>query len=85
MTSITPQTSSGTTVEMPKPEEQASPSVKRNLLECASPDCIRGEVIGKIASSYYYIYNDVTIEALAEALLENESVHALGVIDRNEK
>lgn len=85
MTSITPQTSSGTTVEMPKPEEQASPSVKRNLLQCASPDRIRGEVIGKIASSYYYIYNDVKIEALAEALLENESVHSLGVIDRNEK
>lgn len=60
---------------------QDPPYDKNHLLHSCTPDKTRGEVIGKIASSCYYIFNTVKIEALAEALLENESIHSLGVVD----
>ncbi len=44
-----------------------------------------GQVIGKIASSFYYVKSKVLVSELAEELDHNEDIFAVGVVDENDK
>jgi len=83
MSTITHHAGNGSLKNNTESSEPKPVARSETLRQCSHPEKIRGEVIGKIASSYYFIYNDVKIEALAEALLENETVTTLGVVDKD--
>jgi len=42
---------------------------------------IKGELIGKIASSFYYTYENSTIDNVASELLEDEKIFSIAVVD----
>lgn len=45
----------------------------------------KGEVIGKIACSHYYVHDDVRVEDLANELTQRKDILGLGVVDRDNK
>lgn len=46
-----------------------------------SPEKFHGDIIGKIASAFYYVHKDMPVDALANELAKLDSVYACGVVD----
>ncbi|MFW5800107.1 MAG: SpoIIE family protein phosphatase [Spirochaetota bacterium] len=53
-----------------------------NVLKEYKPT-IKGDIIAKIASSFYYVEEDQRIEYLAQELTKNENIPAVGVVNKN--
>ncbi len=49
------------------------------------PETMQGQVIGRMASSHYYMQDDVRIDDLLKKLNDNDAVFSVGVVDKDEK
>ena len=58
---------------------------RKSVLQVYEPGSIHDNVIGKIASSYFYVHCDTMIHDLADALIKNASISAVGIVDDDNK
>jgi len=66
---------------MSRVEQQQEKREKRNTLGVYTPEHIHGEVIGKIASSFYYVNCDERVDDVADELNLHEDIFAVGVVN----
>jgi sigma-B regulation protein RsbU (phosphoserine phosphatase) len=53
-----------------------------SVLRAMTPEHITGNIIGKIASSHYYVTDDAQVSDLADDLLFDDSIMAVGVVEK---
>jgi sigma-B regulation protein RsbU (phosphoserine phosphatase) len=58
---------------------------KKNVIKTYEPKKIHGEVIGKIVSSFYFAFEDVVVEDLANELLTADFISVVGVVDKDNR
>lgn len=63
-------------------EQEVTFAEEKPILQRYEPGRINNQTIARIASNFHYCWEDEKIFALADKLRENESVMALGVVDR---
>ena len=69
-----------------QPNDGASTNqLNRKSLQQLIPQKFYGQIIGKIAKNFYYTSASAKIDDVANELLENENILAIGVIDDNDK
>lgn len=58
---------------------------KKEVLKVIQKDNSRGQMIGKLATGYYYTFNDTMIKDLAQELNKNPEILSLAVVDKELK
>jgi len=58
------------------------PDAQGTVLERVTPTGLPGEVIGKLASSRYYVSEDASVYSVAENLQRNAGISSVGVVNR---
>lgn len=66
-------------------EKYREHGTKEGYVKKVSPGKMNGEIIGKIASSYYYTHENTLIENLAEEMISDEEMYTVAIVDSDRK